>query len=314
MVSSATTYYLYDDDSTSPVCEMNSSGTITATNTYGLAGLISRHTASGSTFYEFDPQGTVVQRLNSAGSNTVTSTADAFGNIANSGTVSDPFGYEAESGYYTDQSTGLLLSTYRYYDPQSGRYLNRDPISYSGGMNVYGYCGNESVVYTDSLGTDPTIRNKLPVGQPGGIEYAPPCYGCAPRDGDGRPINLHHVGQKNDGEVDELPWGAHMGNGNNQLNHTPGQQSEIDRGKFNNWRKKYWKKEADSGRFANLPKWVAPTPSKFNQWISGVSNGQYVEGAFLIPSAIATLGWVALPLAAGAGATATTSGTCALAF
>jgi RHS repeat-associated protein len=131
---------------------MNSSGTITATNTYGLAGLISRHTTSGSTFYEFDPQGTVVQRLNSAGSNTITSTADAFGNVANSGTVSDPFGYEAQAGYYTDQSTGLILTTFRYYDPVNGRFLNRDPTGYTGGINIYGYTGNNSVNSDDPYG------------------------------------------------------------------------------------------------------------------------------------------------------------------
>jgi RHS repeat-associated protein len=131
---------------------MNSTGTITATNTYGLAGLISRHTSSGSTFYEFDPQGTVVQRLNSAGSNTITSTADAFGNVANSGTVSDPFGYEAQAGYYTDQSTGLILTSFRYYDPVNGRFLNRDPISYLGGMNVYGYCENQPENRLDPAG------------------------------------------------------------------------------------------------------------------------------------------------------------------
>jgi RHS repeat-associated protein len=134
---------------------MNSSGTITATNTYGLAGLISRHTTSGSTFYEFDPQGTVVQRLNSAGSNTITSTADAFGNVANSGTVSDPFGYEAQAGYYTDQSTGLILTTFRYYDPGNGRFLNRDPIGSAGGINVYGYCGNNAENGTDPSGLGP---------------------------------------------------------------------------------------------------------------------------------------------------------------
>jgi RHS repeat-associated protein len=131
---------------------MNSSGTITATNTYGLAGLISRYTSSGSTFYEFDPQGTVSERLNSSGAPTSSTIADAFGNVVNSATVSDPFGYEAQQGYYTDQSTGLILTTFRYYDPGAGRFLNRDPISYSGGMNVYGYCGNGATRASDPSG------------------------------------------------------------------------------------------------------------------------------------------------------------------
>gem|GEM_PF-1918587 len=72
----------------------------------------------------------------------------------NSSAVSDPFGYEAQQGYYTDQSTGLILTTFRYYDPAAGRFLNRDPISYAGGMNVYGYCGNGPMAGTDPLGLD----------------------------------------------------------------------------------------------------------------------------------------------------------------
>jgi RHS repeat-associated protein len=66
--------------------------------------------------------------LNSTGSAASSTIADAFGAVVNSGTVSDPFGYEAQQGYYTDQSTGLLLTTFRYYDPAAGRFLNRDPI------------------------------------------------------------------------------------------------------------------------------------------------------------------------------------------
>ena len=36
-----------------PVIEVDASGNVTATNTFGPNGLISRHTASGSTFYTF---------------------------------------------------------------------------------------------------------------------------------------------------------------------------------------------------------------------------------------------------------------------
>ena len=138
---------------------MNSSGTITATNTYGFAGLISRHTSSGSTFYEFDNQGAVAERLNSAGSCTTSSTADAIGVVTNSATDSDPFGYEAQAGYYTDQSTGLILTTFRYYDPGAGRFLNRDPIGYDGGINIYGYTNNNPENNVDTLGlnTPPSL-------------------------------------------------------------------------------------------------------------------------------------------------------------
>ena len=57
----------------------------------------------------------------------------------------DPFGYEAQWGYYTDNETGLLLLTHRYYDPTQGRFLTRDPIGYEGGVDLYGYAGNNTV-------------------------------------------------------------------------------------------------------------------------------------------------------------------------
>ncbi len=55
-------------------------------------------------------------------------------------------------GYYTDWETGLQLCGLRYYDSAAGRWLNRDPISYAGGVNVYEYCGNGPVGMSDASG------------------------------------------------------------------------------------------------------------------------------------------------------------------
>jgi RHS repeat-associated protein len=32
---------------------------------------------------------------------------------------------------------------YRYYSPQTGRWINRDPIEEAGGLNLYGFVGND---------------------------------------------------------------------------------------------------------------------------------------------------------------------------
>ena len=41
---------------------------------------------------------------------------------------------------------------FRYYDPEIGRYLTRDPIGYGDGLNVYLYVGNNPVNFIDPLG------------------------------------------------------------------------------------------------------------------------------------------------------------------
>ena len=146
---SGRTYFLYAGGI--PVCEMDASGNVTAVNTFGPTGLLARHAGSSSAFYTFDPQGNVVQTLDSTGGVTATALYDAYGTKLNAGSLA-PFGYGAQSGYYTDPETGLLLLTHRYYDPEEARFLTRDPIGYSGGMNLYGYVGGNPVNMVDPLG------------------------------------------------------------------------------------------------------------------------------------------------------------------
>ena len=41
---------------------------------------------------------------------------------------------------------------YRYYDPKTGRWPSRDPIEEEGGLNLYGFVGNDGVNWWDRLG------------------------------------------------------------------------------------------------------------------------------------------------------------------
>jgi RHS repeat-associated protein len=41
---------------------------------------------------------------------------------------------------------------YRYYHPQTSRWINRDPIEEEGGLNLYGFVGNDGVSDWDFLG------------------------------------------------------------------------------------------------------------------------------------------------------------------
>ncbi len=47
---------------------------------------------------------------------------------------------------------GISDYGYRYYKPDIGRWVNRDPIEEMGGLNVYGFVGNDAINLWDILG------------------------------------------------------------------------------------------------------------------------------------------------------------------
>ncbi len=82
----------------------------------------------------------------------------------------DPFGQpirvnEPEAGLnpvrfsskYTDAETGLCYYGYRYYSPEVGRWVSRDPIGEKGGLNLYGMLGNDPVGRVDVFGMKEVI-------------------------------------------------------------------------------------------------------------------------------------------------------------
>jgi RHS repeat-associated protein len=157
--SGTRTYFLYDGDQI--ICELDGDGNLKATNTWGAAGLVSRRklskTSTGTTastqYYSWDAGGNIAQRLDSNGLVQSSFVFNAYGGKLAGDSAGDPYaGYGGQHGYYTDGETGLILCTYRYYDPSNRRWLTRDPIGYEGGINLYGYVGNNPVNYVDPSG------------------------------------------------------------------------------------------------------------------------------------------------------------------
>ena len=54
-------------------------------------------------------------------------------------------------GQYLDRETGLHYNTFRYYDPDTGRFTQPDPIGLLGGYNLYQYAPNP-LMWIDPLG------------------------------------------------------------------------------------------------------------------------------------------------------------------
>lgn len=103
-------------------------------------------------------QGDVVGICSSSGTLIGEYVYDALGNLLEEPTngvlLANPFRYR---GYYYDTSIGLYYLNSRYYDPETGRFLNEDLVSYLepetiGGINLYAYCLNDPVNYIDPTG------------------------------------------------------------------------------------------------------------------------------------------------------------------
>jgi RHS repeat-associated protein len=57
------------------------------------------------------------------------------------------------TGRRFDIETGLYYYRARYYNPHIGRFMQTDPVGYGDGMNMYTYCGNNSLNLADPTGT-----------------------------------------------------------------------------------------------------------------------------------------------------------------
>ncbi|WP_252088923.1 RHS repeat-associated core domain-containing protein, partial [Pseudomonas sp. MWU13-3659] len=77
-------------------------------------------------------------------------------------------------GQYHDHETGLHYNRYRYYDPKAARFICQDPISYSGGLNLFEYAPNP-LGWVDPLGLQKNCcPDKEPEWTPHGYKHVAP--------------------------------------------------------------------------------------------------------------------------------------------
>ncbi len=101
--------------------------------------------------WNYDGNGNVTQYLTSTGSIATSFEYDPFGRlmINNFTNLYLPYRYSTKP---LDQPTGFYYYGYRYYDPTTGRWPSRDPIEENGGINLYGFVGNDVINKSDHLG------------------------------------------------------------------------------------------------------------------------------------------------------------------
>ncbi|MBK9617558.1 MAG: LysM peptidoglycan-binding domain-containing protein [Candidatus Obscuribacter sp.] len=80
------------------------------------------------------------------------------------------------AGYYWHERSGLHLTRHRAYNPDLGRWINRDPIGESGSINLFCYVDNSPIASTDVEGLDGKLTICAIPGNPGFLALC----GCEP--------------------------------------------------------------------------------------------------------------------------------------
>jgi RHS repeat-associated protein len=127
----------------------------------GIGGLLARTDTNGSSFYHTDGNGNVTMLVSGTGTMMAKYLYDSYGNTLGTwGTLAAANTYRYSSKE-VDLNSGLYYFGERYYQPNLQRWLNRDPIEEAGGINLYGFVGNDSINWFDPLG----LREDVPPGE-----------------------------------------------------------------------------------------------------------------------------------------------------
>ena len=119
---------------------------------YGLGLLYEADDAGNTKTYHYDYRGSTVALTDGSGIPTDRIEYSAYGSLTyRSGTNDTPFLFNGRYGVMTD-ANGLLYMRARYYNPYLCRFLNPDPLGFSGGLNFYAYADGNPISYLDPFG------------------------------------------------------------------------------------------------------------------------------------------------------------------
>ncbi|MFN3359057.1 MAG: RHS repeat-associated core domain-containing protein [Pseudomonas sp.] len=249
---SQTSLYLYEDDGYAPLARVDGKGECQRVR-----------------YYYNDLNGLPEQLTEADGHNVWRATYQVWGNTLEE--VREPYYIEEQNlrfqGQYLDRETGLHYNTFRFYDPDVGRFTTPDPVGLMGGLNAYAYSPNPifwfdplgltPVTFTDSRGLTLTVTGYTDLSHLSPSELktvifmngadAPHSFGKSPVDKYGNTIVLHHDKQQTEGPLRAMPDKHHGSPEHNAAQHPNGSKKGTgitNRAAFNLWKKEFWTSQA----------------------------------------------------------------------
>jgi RHS repeat-associated protein len=174
-----TNYLVYSG--THVVAEVDVAGNVKKSYTHGpgVDNILAMTVYGGTTntyYYLKDHLGSVVAAADSAGRIVEQYRFDAWGRVIAYDDSGAPIEQSAIANHYLFQGreyswkTGLYYFRARWYDPVTGRWLSKDPIGITGGLNQYVAFGNNPVGGKDPYGLW-NLWNPATWGNRNGIGY-----------------------------------------------------------------------------------------------------------------------------------------------
>ncbi|MRR31996.1 RHS repeat-associated core domain-containing protein, partial [bacterium] len=177
----------------------------------GIGGLLARTDLNGAAFYHNDGAGNITSLINSQGQIQARYIYDPFGNLVSKrGPLADANLYRFSSKEHHPHSR-LYYYGFRFYEPNLQRWINRDPIGFDGGINLYAFVSNDPMAKVDTDGDkDHNIVVKVHISP----SWVPPSL--IPTDFSGMilPTFQNPIVLRPDGSIDEM--------------HTPGEYLGLE--------------------------------------------------------------------------------------
>jgi len=139
-----------------PIQERDGSNAVTREYTWGMdmgggiGGLLNLRQGGQDYSYLYDGKGNVMALIDGNQQVVASYRYDEFGKLLKkTSSLDQPYRFSTKQ---YDEETGLSYYGYRFYSPAIGRWMTRDPLGEAGGINLYGFVGNNPVNRIDPTG------------------------------------------------------------------------------------------------------------------------------------------------------------------